>query len=460
MPSDAVRSRVPRRNLLAVALGAAGALSLSVAKAAARPDSSRSKSGRTATKFELDSSADQSAVLQRAIDEAARDGVPVILPPGRIRAEAVRLRAGSVLLGTGPRCVIETLSANPALIGENAIGVRLEGFAVRGSGVGPAAIDTALIELRACRDVGIKALTLIEGGGTALRLQSCAGRISACTIARMGSAAIWSSDAAGLEIVSNVISDCADNGILVWRSKTGEDATQVTANRIDRIGARSGGSGQFGNGVNVFRAGGVTVSGNRIADCAYSAVRANQASNVQIVSNNVTRIGEVALYAEFAFEGAVIASNIVDGAATGIAVTNFNEGGRLAVIQGNLVRNLIRREHEPVDKRGEGITVEADASVTGNTIEGAPTAGIVIGWGRHMRNVAANSNVIRDARVGIAITDDPSAGACLVTSNLISGSRDGGIRLMHFGRLVGGELARGLRESLPARIAVIGNLLT
>ena len=30
----------------------------------------------------------------------------------------------------------------------------------------------------------------------------------------------------------------------------------------------------------------------------------------------------------------------VDGAALGISVTNFNEGGRLAVVQGNLIRNL------------------------------------------------------------------------------------------------------------------------
>ena len=58
------------------------------------------------------------------------------------------------------------------------------------------------------------------------------------------------------------------------------------------------------------------------------------------------RLGEVALYAEFGFEGALIASNIVEAAATGISVTNFNEGGRLAVVQGNLIRNLFRREHE------------------------------------------------------------------------------------------------------------------
>ena len=44
------------------------------------------------------------------------------------------------------------------------------------------------------------------------------------------------------------------------------------------------------------------------------------------------------------FEGAMIANNIVDTAAMGVSVTNFNEGGRLAVVQGNVIRNLFLRK--------------------------------------------------------------------------------------------------------------------
>ena len=78
---------------------------------------------------------------------------------------------------------------------------------------------------------------------------------------------------------------------------------------------KAGGSGQYGNAVNVFRADNVIVRGNRIRNAAFSAVRGNAASNMQIVGNTCTGLGEVALYAEFGFEGAVIANNIVDGAA-------------------------------------------------------------------------------------------------------------------------------------------------
>ncbi len=163
----------------------------------------------------------------------------------------------------------------------------------------------------------------------------------------------------------------------------------------------------------------------------------------------------MALYAEFAFEGALIANNLVDTAATGITVTNFNDGGRLAVVQGNLVRNLFRREQEPEDKRGEGITVEADTAVTGNVIENAPTAGLVIGSGRYMRDIVATGNLIRKSRVGILVASE--AGACLLANNMISGASEGGIRAMDFhGNPTGPDLTRN--DSANARLSVVGNL--
>ena len=139
-------------------------------------------------------------------------------------------------------------------------------------------------------------------------------------------------------------------------------------------------------------------------------------------------------------------------------MTNFNEGGRLAVIQGNLIRNLFRRENEPVDKRGDGIAVEADAAITGNTIENAPTCGILVGWGRHMRDVNVTGNVIRMARVGIGVTGDAEAGKVMIASNLISGSRDGAIRALKFAEPYGPDLATSRTEN--ARVLIERNLGT
>ena len=124
------------------------------------------------------------------------------------------------------------------------------------------------------------------------------------------------------------------------------------------------------------------VRGNHIRNAAFSAIRGNAASNIQIIGNNCGALDEVAIYAEFDFEGAVIADNMVDGAALGISVTNFNDGGRLAVVQGNLIRNLKpRRPQGGADAAGVGIGVEADTAVTGNVIENAPFMGISVGCG-------------------------------------------------------------------------------
>ena len=90
-----------------------------------------------------------------------------------------------------------------------------------------------------------------------------------------------------------------------------------------------------------------------------------------------------------------------------MSVTNFDKGGRLAVVQGNLIRNLVGRRPpgtDPNDSAGIGIGVEADTVVTGNVVENAPNAGIAAGWGAYLRDVAITSNVIRRADFGITVS--------------------------------------------------------
>ncbi|MEP3303784.1 MAG: TIGR03808 family TAT-translocated repetitive protein, partial [Roseibium sp.] len=235
---------------------------------------------------------------------------------------------------------------------------------------------------------------------------------------------IRSNEATGLQITDNVITDCANGGIWVHRWKQGEDGTLVSGNRIERIGAKHGGTGQWGNGINVFRADGVVVSGNRIADCAFSAIRSNTGSNVQIIGNSCLRSGEVAIYSEFAFQGALISNNLIDGGTTGISIANFMDGGRLAVCSGNLIRNLSATGPYPPEVAGFGIGIaaEADTTITGNVIEGAPRFGLLLGWGPYMRNIVASQNVLRSCGTGIAVTVVDGAGSAVISNNVIQGS--------------------------------------
>lgn len=453
---------IDRRLLVATGFGL-GAFGAGVSAEAAGPRRTEvSSPSKAAAGGDLgvrpDSGQDVTVVLQQAVDRAAERRVPLALAPGRYIARNLKLRPGSRITGAGQ--AVLSLSGDGTLISaEHADGVVLDGLVLDGGAHRPLAAGGAaaagLVVLHRCRNATLSGLAVGPSRANGIVLSAVAGRLVDSIFTAAAEAAILSIDAQGLEIGHNHVSDCANNGILVWRSAAGEDGTIVTGNRIERIRAEAGGSGQNGNGINVFRAGGVLVTGNRIADCAYTAIRGNAASNIQMVANSCQRLGEVALYAEFGFEGALIASNLVDDAATGISVTNFNEGGRLAVVQGNLIRNLKRREHEPEDKRGEGIAVEADTIVTGNVVENAPTAGISIGWGQYMRDVAVTSNIVRRARVGIQITRDPAAGAALIAQNMITGTPEGAIRAMEKGVLVGPDLAKAGIQS--ARITIAGN---
>lgn len=396
----------------------------------------------------------QTATLQEALDDAARTGVPLFLPAGTYKTDTLTLKSGTHVHGVPGRTILKP-GGEPMLDVPGADNVRLSGLVLDGGGI-PLGEDGALMTATEASSLDVSDCRFVNSGGGGVNLRKCAGRIANCTFGNIARAALFSEDASGLEITGNHLHDCGDNGILVWRSDMGEDGTLVSGNRIERIAARSGGSGQNGNGVNVFRAGSVLVTQNRIADCAYSAIRSNAGSNCQMIANSCSRLGEVALYAEFGFEGAVIANNIVDTAATGISVTNFNEGGRLAVVQGNIIRNIFFRKTGEV--RGNGIAVEADTTVSGNVVEGAPAYGIIVGWGAYLRDVAVTGNVIRKSHIGIGVAANAGAGTALITDNLIDGAQDGAIRAMKGPTPIGPDLGLESAESYR-NLAVYANVV-
>jgi uncharacterized secreted repeat protein (TIGR03808 family) len=395
---------------------------------------------------------DQTASLQQAADTAAQSGLPFFLPPGTYTTSKLELKSGTQIQGVPGRSVLRYNGGGRLISIADTADIRLTGLTLDGEAK---PIDGALLLAEQVKGLVISDCRILGSAEDGVVLRKVSGAIKDCEMGDIRKTGLFSEDAVGLEIAHNHVRDCGDNGILVWRSTAGEDASIVASNRVERIAAKSGGSGQNGNAVNVYRAGSVQVSGNRIADCAYSAIRCNSGSNCQIISNSCERLGEIALYAEFTFEGAVIANNIVDKAATGIAVTNFNEGGRLAVVQGNLIRNLNFRKD--VDPRGNGIAIEADGVVTGNVIENAQGYGIIAGWRNYLRDLNITDNLIRNAHIGIGVSTYPSAGIALIANNTISGSKDGAIRAMDGPTPIGPDLAKASASDYR-NLAVHGNV--
>jgi len=433
-----------RRHLIgASAAGVAGALAAS--PEAARAAQLTSALGRDATQYGVrpGSPDDQTRALQRAIDEAARASVPLALPPGIYRTGMLRLSEGAQLVGVRGATKFLFSGGGAMFLGEGAGHIGLSGITLDGGNI-PLPQRHGLIYCLGGRDVRITDCEIVNSGGNGIWIEQVSGDISSNIITGIAGTAIVSFDAKGLIVSRNTITGTNDNGIEILRTAIGDDGTLVADNRIEDIKAGPGGSGQYGNAINAFRAGNVIVRNNRIKNCDYSAVRGNSASNIQITGNSVSDVREVALYSEFSFEGAVIANNTVDGAAFGVSVCNFNEGGRIAVVQGNIIRNLIPKRPigtAPDDEAGVGIYVEADASVTGNVIENAPSFGIVAGWGKYLRDVAITGNVIRKAFAGIGVSVAAGAGTALVDNNMISETPRGAVVGHDHGRAVTTDLS-------------------
>ena len=440
---------INRRHLIAAA-GAALAT-----PAAAAP---LSRFGLDAAQFGVRPGApdDQSRALQRAIDQAARSRTPLMLAPGVYRAGDLNLPAGTHIDGVRGATRI-VLTHGPSLLSAGHVDtISLTGLALDGGDL-PLPEGRALVHFDDVKALRIAGCEIVGAGGNGVTLMGCDGEVTHSTIAGAADNALYCNDSRGLMITANAIVKSGNGGILVWQSEKRRDATLIADNRIEDTLARAGGTGQNGNAINVFRAADVIVRGNHIRNAAFSAIRGNSASNIQIIGNNCAALDEVAIYSEFGFEGAVIADNVVDGAQTGISVTNFDEGGRLATVHGNIVRNLgTRRPNRPLQEGGNGIDVEADTVVSGNVIERAPRAGISAGWGQYLRNVVLTGNVVRDANFGVAVSVAAGAGVAVIANNLFAGIKRGAIVGMEWDKAVTDDLALAGAGRYPS-LKISGN---
>lgn len=438
-----------RRGFLSGAAGlAAAGLTLSAgARAAPLPgiETASMRGSIDATELGVRAGAfdDQSKIFAKMLRKASDTDMPVFLPAGVYVVSNLTLPRRMRLSGVPGATRIVYGGDGHLFLCEAADRIELSGIVFDGANRWIGDHAQGLLDLRHVGELAMDNCQVVGAGKNGIALERVSGRIERCMISGAADAGIYSVEAGRLQITANTVSDCANGGILVHRWQIADDGTMVTGNRVERILARNGGTGQFGNGINSFRANNVMIANNSVSDCAFSAIRANSCSNLQIVGNQAMRSGETAIYAEFAFEGAVVNANIVDGAANGISIVNFNNGGRMGVCSGNVVRNLSTKGPYEADPPGfgVGITVEADCAVTGNVVENAPLFGMNIGWGEFMRNVVASGNVIRKAGTGIGVTVVPGVGSAVISDNVIDDVEKGAIVGFEWTRPVTGDLA-------------------
>jgi len=435
--------KIDRRRLFAAFAGAASASAATPARARARDG----QDGDAMPRAEIDaavlglrpnSAEDQSQAFQRAIERAAAARGVLRLAPGVYRAGSLQLPPFAAIAGVAGATRIVMAGGPSMMSSTGGDHIALSGLVLDGANI-PLPEGRGLLHLTQGRAVRVADCEIVNAGRNGMTLEAIAGEVTGNTVSA-ADYAIFSNDARGLRIAGNTVRDAGNGGILVWRGTSGDDGTLVIDNRIEDIANKSGGSGQYGNAINVFRADNVIVRGNRIRHAAYSAVRGNTASNIQIVGNTCSGLGETAIFVEFGFQGAVVANNIIDVAAAGVGVANFKEDGRLAVVQGNLIRNLIRGRPDGGNAAALGIGVEADTVVNANVIENVQGIGIQAGWGPYLRNVAVTANLVRGTDYGITVSVVPGAGTAVVANNIVSDSRLGAIVGTEWNKVVAQDL--------------------
>ena len=404
-------------------------------------------------------SGDQSAKLQKLINDASNRDLPLFLPPGQYNVSNIVLPDRARLEGIAGATNIILNGPGFLMKAAQASRIELIGLSFDG-GKMPLSDDTnGILHLSAIDNLAIQDCIARSSSKYALWLERCGGHVTHSRFQNAELAGIFVVNSSGLKIESNDILECGNGGVLVHRWDKGFDGTMVTGNTVRDIKSNQGGTGQNGNGINVFKADGVQITNNSIRNCAFSAIRSNSGSGVQILGNQCYNSGETAIYSEFAFEGAIVANNIIDGAANGISIVNFNEGGRLATVTGNIIRNLSLRGPYPAEGSGFGIgiSVEADTVVSSNVIEMAPKWAIALGWGPYLRNINVTGNVIRSAPVGIAVSIVDGVGSTLISANQISDTTQGAIIGYRWNDPATGDLAR-TNQSPNKNIMISNNI--
>ncbi len=398
---------------------------------------------------------DQSAALAAAITHAARHDAILVLPGGVIRVRDLQLSHPLRIIGQRG-AALALAKGGSFLLSARSGPVHLQGLHLLGKGAG-ASEEDALVRIADCPDVRITRCAFQGGAGNGLFLRRCSGTIAQNRFTGAPQAAIFSLAGIGLRISGNHIADCGNNGILIWQPRKSFDGAQVRGNVIRRIRADAGGDGPNGNGINVFRAAGVTISDNVITGCAYSAIRDNAGDDCRIIANRCENIGEVAIFVEFRFRNAQVRDNHIRHASAGISITNMREGGRGAIVTGNVIRDIAPRIASE-DVLGYGIWAEAETAITANLVERAVT-GLWLGWGKYLDRVTAKNNTLRQCHTGIAVSVAKGAGRAIITGNRIEQpARAAIVGFDHDKPVTGDLLAPG--APVPANISLSANLST
>lgn len=386
---------------------------------------------------------DQTAHLQAAIDAAQARKLPLFIPAGIFRIRTVAITApieiysapgGAVLegYGQGPSILVA-----PAAAGRRFGPVSIKSLSMDGQGRAfPEGSYGGLIRARDIDGLTVEGCILRHSAAQGLYFERTSGWIRDTVVDSAGDCGLCSSNAAatGVVIEANKVKNSGNTGIRVIRDNLETDRSAILNNTVDATKAIAGGNGANGNGINVYRAGNVTISGNKVSNSAFSAIRLNASSGSHVIGNYCHSSYEVALYVEAPgerepFHGGIVADNIIDDCGAGISIANTNNGGRRIVVSGNQITHAVNHTVTypggSYQTFGRGIEADGDVIVTRNQIESVADWAILAhasnyGVGTATMMVLITDNMIKTCGGGIAFhNEDATYGRIMIGGNMI-----------------------------------------
>jgi Pectate lyase superfamily protein len=331
----------------------AGGLAAAAAPFAAAAPIGTTQHAPTVLDFGVEPNAtrDQTAALQKAIDELTKAKQPVILPSGVYRT-------GPLSLPPSPLpCAILGTPGSTVLLGEGTIltGERLESVYLSGL-----TFDLAAVKAPSAARISLGG---VSPNGAAVTLAHCQ------------------------------VLGTASPAIKLDRCHGTIQAVRITG----------GGGGETEIGIIATRAsGGLSISQSTIADC--------RIVGIEVVSDPSGGAGE-----------------------------------KTVIVTQNTIARC-----------GIGISADSSGIVSGNIVSGAKRFGLKLGGAKGSGHILAQSNLIRDCRIGIGVS--ASGDDIMASLNMIAGAKEGAIRAFDGDKLVGPDLARQSAEAY-LNLMVAGNVV-
>lgn len=224
---------------------------------------------------------DQTAAMQRAIDELTSAGQPVVIPAGAYRVARLQLPSKSVVLGAAGLSVLTGFRGAPVFEFQNAVDVSIRSVSFAG----------AAVVARECRNLTLADCRVLSSGGDGLVCSGTGLFVSGNRAEACAGAALWV-EGDGM-VTNNIISGAGRFGIRLggaWRLGT----VTVINNRIE--------GAEVGVGVSSSDAGYAFIAMNMIASAKSGGIRALNGND--LIGKDLTRGGSEA------FRNLAIAANV------------------------------------------------------------------------------------------------------------------------------------------------------